>query len=83
MEDDNLAKRMNDRANEIEKRLKDQAKREARYEHRISAVGLTFVAVLVVVGLPSQNGWLAFIAALIAASLVNLSLKESHNIDDN
>ena len=79
MEDDGFAKRMNERADEFEKRLKNQA----RYEHRIEAAGMTFFVVLVVVGLLSQNGWLAFIAALIAGSLVNQFLKESHNSDDN
>ena len=68
---------------DLEQRLKDEAKRKSRYDHRLAAVSITGAVVFTVVGLPTQNGWVAFIVAVVAASFVNLVVKESFRIDDN
>jgi len=85
MEEDDMMRRMREHAEEVERRLKAEAKSEQRYKHRLWFISMTFVIVFVVVALPTQNEseWLPFIAASLAAAFVNLLLRESHRIDDN
>ncbi len=79
MEEDDMVRRMRENAEQVERRLKA----EQRYEHRLWSISITFLIVFVVVDLPTQNEWLPFIAASLAAAFVNLLLRESHRIDDN
>ena len=51
-------------------------RKQAEYRNRISAASITFVILIFIVGLPSQNGWIAFIAASVASGIVYSVMKQ-------
>lgn len=80
---DDYMKRHNERVEEIEKRLKREARAWNHYEHRLRRTSITWAVVFVGIELPTGNEGLAFIVATVSAIVVYRMLLESKRISND